>query len=1117
MPCTFVFAALTLVAGIRAAPLEVTASLLRGAPERDGRIDPAEWAGAAGFDGFVIPGDGILDRRRVRALAGATETHIYIAVRSQVPEEGTLLSDVDKDSERLVFDDGVEVWIDPSPGEGNGAAYQMIANPQDRRYFAMHARGRAQADPGWSGDWRAASGFHDGWWHWEAAIPIASIAAGRKATEGAWGINICRNWKRPWTFSSLNPARYPPGGDTVFRFVSGGLPSVRHESRRDWIGGDVESVLAIGGAEGWASPIRVRQRLQRDRMPDIVVEEILPPARDGVREIPLRVRDRASTLMSLSIDVASADGKTILYRRDIEWRISPEAWTWKTSVIAKPPIDIQFAYYPYLEKLRLLADVSGLPARAKLDSLDVSVRPRDRAARILAQVALDRFDENGRQAAELDLGGLDGEYEIAARPIGEGVPAGEVRKPFVRYRYEWERKGLGTSTEVFAPFEPLRIEGNRLRAVLREHGLNGEGLWDQVTAMSAETGIARPILAAPMRFRARIGGEERKVVPVPLRVKEEKAHRIVTEGGFTAGPLEARTRSTWDVDGLMSVELTLLPTGGEAVGALDLEIPFRDEAAPLMHAMTEGIRAPIWSQRVPEGQGKVWDASRLKVQEFPPKFCTYIYLGSAVRGIAWFAENDRGWGWRGADPNLEVIRDGAGLVLRVHLIDAPQVIDAPRTLAFGLQAAPVKPRLSPWRYRYYRDGYTLLGTDINWLALGDCGSVYPAGKDLYLWEMIARGNRERLSDAEVEGVIERGRKYFEPYGEERLASFAAHVRHNLRSRYGKKMIFYYNRASYQAADEFQTFQDEWSLSDYRTVGPGNGIGEIKIVPSESYIDHALHWYGKSFDIAGNRGVYWDNWFFAATLNTPMTPAYARPDGSIVPATGMSGLRELCRRTFQYMNERRMTPITMVHMTSTNILPLHGFATVQYDWEWKYSEGDVQDRFSREYILLVTTGDLAGTWPVLLGDHGPQGRDPWTQRTFAAVSIVHELDPAPVDAKAWKPLIDPIIALLDEEGLEVYRYWDERPQPIRSDHPDVPVIVYCVPGREAIVAAVSYAQEDLEVALAIDPAALGFSGAVAASDVESGASVPIRENRIAFSLARHDIRELRIAPAGEGER
>ncbi len=48
------------------------------------------------------------------------------------------------------------------------------------------------------------------------------------------------------------------------------------------------------------------------------------------------------------------------------------------------------------------------------------------------------------------------------------------------------------------------------------------------------------------------------------------------------------------------------------------------------------------------------------------------------------------------------------------------------------------------------------------------------------------------------------------------------------------MIFYYNRATSQELPEFETFKDEWLLDDLRSVGKGNGRGEIKVVPSESY-------------------------------------------------------------------------------------------------------------------------------------------------------------------------------------------------------------------------------------------------------------------------------------------
>jgi hypothetical protein len=192
--------------------------------------------------------------------------------------------------------------------------------------------------------------------------------------------------------------------------------------------------------------------------------------------------------------------------------------------------------------------------------------------------------------------------------------------------------------------------------------------------------------------------------------------------------------------------------------------------------------------------------------------------------------------------------------------------------------------------------------------------------------------------------------------------------------------------------------------------------------------------------------------------------------------------------------------------------MHSFATVQYDWEWKYSEGDVQYRFPRDYLLLVSNGDLAGTWPVLLGDHGKLATDPWTQRTFAACCIVHELNGYGLPA-VWDPLLNPIYELLDDPRLEVWRYWDERPQPVRAGNDDLPVIVYAVPGRAALFAVTSYAEQDEQVALTINPEPLGMAAGYRVMDVETGEELPVAGNRVTFRLKKHDIRECRLVPPG----
>jgi hypothetical protein len=269
-------------------------------------------------------------------------------------------------------------------------------------------------------------------------------------------------------------------------------------------------------------------------------------------------------------------------------------------------------------------------------------------------------------------------------------------------------------------------------------------------------------------------------------------------------------------------------------------------------------------------------------------------------------------------------------------------------------------------------------------------------------------------------------------------------------------------------------------------------------------------------------VCWDNWFVVPSLNRGLTAACRRADGSTVPATGILALRELAKRTFQSMHEQDLLPITMTRLHAASILPLLGFATVQSDGGGEPATGDAQDRFPRERVLLVSTGELAGTWPVLPGPAGKLPGDAWTQRTWIAASLVHELSPTTAawqsrDAKAWQPLVKPVLELLDAPELQVYRYWDERPQPVTANHPDLPTIVYSVPGREAIVAVTSYARQDVDAILTVAPPGLGFATLGPAVDVETGEALPLTGNRLNFRLRKHDVREFRLSPAADSSR
>jgi hypothetical protein len=1080
------------------------------APALDGKVDPGEWDRAVAFDGLSFQGQ--LEERRCRAYVGATETDLYVAFVSEMPKKGHLVANVNTDTPKLVFDDSVEVWIDLSPGKPDARIYQALVNSKGRIAYIAQKRGNVPEMPNWQGHYKIANGFHDGFWHCEMQIPISDLAPDRKATDGSFGINVCRNWKQPWQFSSLGAGSYSPEAIT---FTFGQSPvSVAFEHRTDPTTRDIKSLLRVRnwGAQGLT--VKADMLLTRDAMPDIHNADTLTVPAGGMKEFELAAKDETTRKFTLAANVTSADGATTYYSRSYAWG-PPRAQRWTAVQPVVLPIDFKFAYYPYLNRMRILCDWSGLRKSAKLQAVNFDIRQRNSrgavvspasgsaggtpAPRVVASAHIPK-PEGTRKEIAFDLPPLNGQYEIVMTATGTGVPNSAVIKPFERTVYEWEHNNLGKSTKVYPPFTPIRVQGKTLSTVLRDHSLTDIGLWSQVNS------TGKDLLAAPMAFEATVSGAPAKLTASPLAFTQQAGNQVVARSAFSLGTVKAAAQQTWDYDGTMRYDLTLQPSL-QQIDSLDLVIPIRNDQASHYHAMGDGIRNTLY-ERVPAGEGTVWTSAKVNASDFPRNFCTYIYVGTPKRGLCWFAENDRGWSWDQSKPNVELVRTGDRLEMRVHLINKPITITQPRRMTFGLLAAPVKPRLPGWRTKWVDDRYSILGTDINWFALGDCGSVYPAEKDMYLWKMLAEGNKRKLSDEEVESVVKYGRKYFEPYGEDKVKMYEAHVRYNLRSRYNTTMVFYYNRSSFQKADEFQTFGDEWCRDDYRAFDKGIGIGEIPIVPSESYIDHALYWYGKSFDIANNRGVYWDNWFFNSSFNRQMTAAYEREDGSVMPSTGIWGLRELSKRTFQYMNERGMTPITMPHMTSTNILPMHSFATVQYDWEWHYSEGDFQDRFTRDYILLVTNGELAGAWPVLLGDHGKLENDPWTQRTFAGVSLVHEIIGSGWDP-VWNKLREPIMKLTRRSDVKVYRYWDEESQPVTAGNPDLPGIVFSIKGQEAIYLVCSYSAKDEDARVTIDPKALGFAGDYKVEDVETNQEVPVAGNAMAFTLKRHDVRELRV--------
>lgn len=284
----------------------------------------------------------------------------------------------------------------------------------------------------------------------------------------------------------------------------------------------------------------------------------------------------------------------------------------------------------------------------------------------------------------------DGSYALSVDAIDRGDRK-EAGGTFAFWRkvFHWEGNKLGLTEEVYPPFTPVAARGQEVAVVGRTHRMSGFGLWESVVAGGKE------LLAAPMALRYFTAGEEGKWERVGGRFTTRRATHAVFHATARAAPLVVSTTSTIEVDGCMRVEMQLGPGARPAeIEKLWLDVPLKASEARLLHETTDTLRQNYAGPLPGGAQGVVWNGALAhRTKQWLNPFVAYIWLGNPNRGLAWFAENDRGWITRKdrKTPLQEIIRDGDKVILRIHLINQPVTLKEPRTIVFGLQASPTKP------------------------------------------------------------------------------------------------------------------------------------------------------------------------------------------------------------------------------------------------------------------------------------------------------------------------------------------------------------------------------------------------------------------------------------------
>ncbi|MDX9868543.1 MAG: DUF6067 family protein [Kiritimatiellia bacterium] len=750
-------------------------------------------------------------------------------------------------------------------------------------------------------------------------------------------------------------------------------------------------------------------------------------------------------------------------------------------------------------------------------------------------------DEAGKTVMAFE-GRVDGQVRRIETPrLAEGVYAlsadvavgGKALKSapvyFLAAGLPWEGNTLGVTNAVFEPFEPVATAGRDVSVVQRRYRMNGFGLWDSVLSQGRE------LLAAPIRLRCETADGAESVwaagKAVPVSAAPDRAvYRA--EAGCDAVSVVAV--SEIEMDGMMRVTLTLAP-GARPVPLkrLWLEIPVRASEASLMHEDTGSLRRN-YSGAVPAGTGTVWRAQRKEA--WRNAFAGYVWVGGEERGLAWFAENDKGWiTEKGLSdrPLQEIAREPGAVVLRVNLVNVPGPVTETRELVFGLQASPAKPQPPDWR-----TGARGGGLPVTPWGGHQCADKFPFNDR---WEVVDKIIESQLTGKDNGAWFREQQEKYKIPPVRGTGDWLADVAHFATWRRRPVLVYFEEMAAPTYRHDWLIYKDEWSHAPTRPQreapegygGPrsrwpdgydlfrqGRQVcANARVNFTASYRDYGAY-YANEW-LKRGVGIYWDN-AYLTTCSDPLTSAaYVAEDGQIQPALTLWNQRDYSKRIWNLMHQWRRTRkeklLFLQHMTNTSLLPILAWCTTAFDNEFSpraYARGvgypvrhDPKEPFAPEYLRAQSLGRQTGTYPVLchrlfrLEDFAvdpalvpTREKDRPERLEDSAYAMKREWGMQKVHELPGGPDYNVTIARLnnalksfgyDTARVQPHTYWAEKPA-LTTDRATLKWLLLARPADKRVLVVVqSWSRSPGEADLTFGASAIGFAPQGEVTDMETG--------------------------------
>ena len=695
----------------------------------------------------------------------------------------------------------------------------------------------------------------------------------------------------------------------------------------------------------------------------------------------------------------------------------------------------------------------------------------------------------------------DGKYSFFVTKPNSEFPLYE--RAFQVKAYPWLHNAIGKADRLMPGFTPLKRDGNKLSAVLKEMTLGANGLPSSVVANG------EAVLARPVELIAEANGKKLAWTCQTPTFTGESDTLITAENSLECDALKIQAKIRMEQDGLIRYDWTLSKGVGSLPSRLYVDIPIRKEVATLYHAVGEGLRHNP-AGFIPKGEGVVFGSRSIPQTHFE-SFLPYIWVGDDFRGLCYAADWDKGWCHSKERDGVELLREQDGTVtIRLNLLNSPKKLAADNTITFALLASPVKPMPAGWRG--WRDAFTTKATQISramyanlyWGSYYTWTARYPAFCDFGYWDKLFEAQRTGVIDKEyMDAWVER---VMNAYGTAETPWVNSQSRDSARS-----LISNHTKAAFNIMAGLHDYLDKSIVYCYTCDGEATTkLPESPVMRDEwqsgllindSYVDYAIYYLDKMIE-HGFKGIYNDNVFLSASNHWANGGAWIDEAGIVHPSLGLWRCREYNRRQVVTMMDRGVKPWLTLHHTNTNILPTIGLGTNTMGMEWKYGVNDFQERFTSDYIRAVCAGRQGGCFPTVLdgvvGAKTPEQKA-WATRTMLASLLPHEVQPTCPRGSNFKLIATTLDRFYDfgtwKPDCVTYNFWDVK-SPVKCSNDDLKQVTYRL-GKELLTFVGSFAEEDCT-------AEMEYGSPVAsAKNDETDQNLEVIGSKVIFTLKKHD--------------